>query len=228
MDPEKTEALPQDITARKDLVGYDPQPVTDLAHEHLGIAFMSTDVVSRDIGQYALVAIALLLKDEALLVPKARGSVVPAPQIEPELERHVEARLVSWTEGLDPGDVVNAITARANEVADLVDPDMARVGLVRCEPRLETTLEDDEDQRMKEWDVLSVKRTVDEETALEAIEAPHHRSRWANLTARSFQRSEEEAGSPKIQALRPKYGSQGPSVGGGRALAHRRQPLPWS
>src|SRR5436305_6113177 len=48
VNPEKIEALPQDVTARQELAGYDPQPVTDFAHEHLGIAFMSTDVMTGD------------------------------------------------------------------------------------------------------------------------------------------------------------------------------------
>lgn len=176
VDPKKIEAPPQALSAREDFVGYNPQPITDLTHEHLGIASMSADVIARDIGQYALIAIALFLKDQALLVLEARGSVIPAPQIEPELEGHVETRLVSRVKSLDPRDVVNAVSARTDKVADLVDPGTAGVGLVRCEPGLEATLEDDEDQRLKEWDVLSIERTVDEETALEAIEAPRHRA----------------------------------------------------
>lgn len=206
VDPEETEACPQALAARKGPVRYDSQPIADLAHEHLGIASMSADVVARGIGQDSLIAIRLLLKDEALLIPKTWGSVVPAPQVEPQLEGHVEARLISWLERLDPGDVVNAVAAGADEIADLVDPDPAGIGLLRGDPRLETTFKDSKDQRLKEREVLPVERTVDEETALEAVEVPRHRAPWNGLNARDFQRHEEEAGSPRIRALRPRYG----------------------
>jgi hypothetical protein len=67
---------------------------------------------------------------------------------------------------------VDAITARAHQVSNLLDPHPAGVDLVRSEPRLKTALEDHEEKGMKERKVVTVEGTVDEETAFEYVRLP--------------------------------------------------------
>ncbi|HKI01192.1 MAG TPA: hypothetical protein VKK31_04380, partial [Thermoanaerobaculia bacterium] len=88
---------------------------------------------------------------------------------------HVEARIISRIQGLHPGDVVNAVAARADEIPNLLDPDSAGIDLLGSEPRLKAALEDHENQGMEKREVLAVERTIDEEAAVEAIRRSRHR-----------------------------------------------------
>lgn len=99
----------------------------------------------------------------------------PGYLIEPELKRHVEARIIPWRQRLHTRDVMDAIAAGADEIPDLLDPDPARVDFLRSKPWLETALKDHEDQGMKEGNVVTVERAVDEETAFKALRRSRHR-----------------------------------------------------
>ncbi|HSS47331.1 MAG TPA: hypothetical protein VLX28_00160 [Thermoanaerobaculia bacterium] len=169
---EESEAVPQVATARQDRVRDSPEPISDFQDEGFRIIAMGPDVISRNVGQDSLIAIRFLLQDQTLLVSQPGCAVVPASQVEPELERHVETGLISWLQGFHPGDVVDAVAAGAHQVPKLFDPDPAGVDLVQSEARLKTALEDDEEKGVKERKVVTVEGAVDEETAFEDARLP--------------------------------------------------------
>jgi hypothetical protein len=150
---------------------------------------MSPDVVSGKVRQDSLIAKTLPFQNQALLALEALAAVVPASHVETELERHVEARKVPLPERLDSRDVMDTETARPDQVPDLVYADLSRIGIVHGQPRLETALQNGEDQCVEKRPVFRIKRTIDEQAPIESVGVEDHGARMRIRAAGYFSAS---------------------------------------
>jgi hypothetical protein len=142
---------------------------------------VGTDVIACDIGQNSPIAIAIPLKDQRLLAPHPVLPVIPAPKVEAELERHVEAGEVSLPKRLDARNVVDAETTGPNQISDPVHTGFTRVGTIQGKPRLKPALENGEDQALKERQIFRVEGAIDEQTPIETVGAAGHREQGSCL-----------------------------------------------
>ena len=82
-----------------------------------------------------------------------------------EFERHVEMRRVGAFDRTDAGEVVNAPSARADQIDDLIEACLNAVVVFERTPGFEATGEGGEDQRIANGFVGVVERAIDEDAA---------------------------------------------------------------
>lgn len=99
-----------------------PQPGSQMLDQNSRITAMGMDILPGDVGNVALVAVLLAIKDNAAFAILPIGAELLGAEIQPELERHVEAgqRWASVT--FRSGDIMHTKPALADDVADLVEP----------------------------------------------------------------------------------------------------------
>ena len=85
---------------------------------------------------------------------------------EAEFQRHVEPRQRRIAIDLRPRDVMNAISAFRNDLADLVEAILGRIVGFKRATGAETRSDDREDNGVEKGAVVGIERTIDEDVAV--------------------------------------------------------------
>ena len=92
---------------------------------------MGSNILTSDVGTEDLIPVPLAIKDETCLSLVPCGSVLPCPEEDPELKRHIEARQAIGCVQRCSRQIVDAKPALANDCEKLVNSYLtAIVGLI--------------------------------------------------------------------------------------------------
>lgn len=105
----------------------DGKPVAGFDQGTGRLAAMGVDVHSGKIRDELLVAILLDVKDQKTLLSLRLATVAPAPEEDPQFQRHVEAGQAVRRIELGAGKVVNPVTAFLDDVVQLFEPHLSPV-----------------------------------------------------------------------------------------------------
>ena len=150
--------------------------VTDDPHQFLLTVVMSGDVLACDIGDKGLIPVPVSIQDQAHLLLLLVISVVLCSQKDPKLERHVEARQVRSRIKLCAAYVMYPVPAFRNNPEDFVYPRLARILNFQGTARYKSAVVDAKYDNAKEWLIVSIERTVDENAVRSTKLGVRHRN----------------------------------------------------
>jgi hypothetical protein len=123
---------------------------------------VSTNVLPGDIRQNLLVAILLLVQDQASFGRQLVGTIKAASQIEAELKWHVESWEWRGARDFNARNVMNGVLRALNQAPDLVESEISGIDLLESGTRKKPAIHYAKHDRLEHRGIPVVERTIDE------------------------------------------------------------------
>ena len=121
---------------------------------------MGADVLTAYVRDELLITELLDVQDQAVFLAVVISAVSLGTEEQAEFERHVKARQAVGRIELRAGEVMYPIPAFANQARDLVDPHLAAVVEFESATRLESAVDNCEDDRPEQVAVPRMMKTL--------------------------------------------------------------------
>jgi hypothetical protein len=151
-----------DLDATRDMLvtALSPKPLSERNNKQLDLRIMGVNILPGNVGDIGLKPKLLAIKDDAGLLPLPLVAVFFGTEEDSEFKRHVKA---GQGGALGPGDIVDAVAALGDDLADLIEAILGGVVGFQGAARGKARARDGEDNGVEKSLVFLIERAINED-----------------------------------------------------------------